>query len=149
MSRQSIVLLSLCFALIGVIILSYAAEKIEFEIFREIACADGLRDCAPTGNRVLVKRDHAKRELKLEFLGDNGTTTGFERYIECEFADHRTFFCRRQFGIGSDAGDSSTALAPWRMVQGQLIGPSPPSRARYFVDPPEYWRRRLLGGFDK
>ena len=106
--------------LVSLVVSLVMMEKYGFATFYEVRCEDGrVQKCQPNGSVVMLQN----------------------------------FVCLKKSSVSLDVGlvfngkRRPAELMPWSMTAGRLVNQTEPSTRAFYVDGFEFWRRRLLFGW--
>lgn len=140
--------------LISLVVTLVMMEKYGFSTFYEVRCEDGrVQKCQPNGSVVVLERDRLERRIVIEKFDFEGKRIDFSQGDDCQIPDNQNFVCLKKSSVSLDvglvyAGKRRTAeLMPWSMTSGRLLNQTEPSARAFYVDGFEFWRRRLLFGW--
>lgn len=128
-------------------------EKYGFATFYEVRCELGRTPlCQPNGSVVLLERDFAAKRIVVEKFDFEGKRVDFAQGDECRIPDSQNFFCLKKSSVSLNVTPNGTRqvaeVMNWSMVAGKLLNQREPSTRAFYVDGFEFWRRRLLFGWN-
>lgn len=127
-------------------------EKYGFSTFYEVRCEEArVQKCQPSGSLVALERDRLERRIVIEKFDFEGKRIDFFQGDDCQIPDNQNFVCLKKSSVSLDIallGKRRPAeIVPWSMTAGRLLNLTEPSVRVFYVDGFEFWRRRLLFGW--